>query len=163
MAQPPFLIAGFDMKKLLDRSCGLLCGAALFAIMTKVGAYAILRTTTLIFPPDTAATGAMVADLMLPAALVTLAVGAIGILGATTLPRLAAFAGIASMGTLFTAFAAFTPQATAAGLGGYAGAGGQLPGPRPKASPSQLTGVQVTGRRVPTSMTTAPTRRVGPR
>lgn len=41
-------------------------------------------------------------------------------------------------------------QATAAGLGGYAGAGGQLPGPRPKASPSQLTGVQVTGRRVPT-------------
>ena len=90
--------------------------AALFAIMTKVGAYAILRTTTLIFPPDTAATGSMVADLMLPAALVTLAVGSVGILGATTLPRLAAFAGIASMGTLFTAFSAFTPQATAAGL-----------------------------------------------
>lgn len=90
--------------------------AALFAIMTKVGAYAILRTTTLIFPPETAATGSMVADLMLPAALVTLAVGSIGILGATTLPRLAAFAGIASMGTLFTAFSAFTPQATAAGL-----------------------------------------------
>jgi multicomponent K+:H+ antiporter subunit D len=90
--------------------------AALFAIMTKVGAYAILRTTTLIFPPETAATGSMVADLMLPAALVTLAVGSVGILGATTLPRLAAFAGIASMGTLFTAFAAFTPQATAAGL-----------------------------------------------
>ncbi|NBE07671.1 monovalent cation/H+ antiporter subunit D [Paragemmobacter ruber] len=90
--------------------------AALFAIMTKVGAYAILRTTTLIFPPETAATGSMVADLMLPAALVTLAVGSVGILGATTLPRLAAFAGIASMGTLFTAFSAFTPQATAAGL-----------------------------------------------
>jgi multicomponent K+:H+ antiporter subunit D len=90
--------------------------AALFAIMTKVGAYAILRTSTLIFPPDTAATGTMVADLMLPAALVTLAVGSVGVLGATTLPRLAAFAGIASMGTLFTAFAAFSPQATAAGL-----------------------------------------------
>lgn len=90
--------------------------AALFAIMTKVGAYAILRTTTLIFPPETAAIGSMVADLMLPAALVTLAIGSIGILGATTLPRLAAFAGIASMGTLFTAFSAFTPQATAAGL-----------------------------------------------
>lgn len=90
--------------------------AALFAIMTKVGAYAILRTSTLIFPPDTAATGSMVADLMLPAALVTLAVGSIGILGATTLPRLAAFSGIASMGTIFTAFAAFTPEATSAAL-----------------------------------------------
>jgi multicomponent K+:H+ antiporter subunit D len=90
--------------------------AALFAIMTKVGAYAILRTSTLIFPPEAAAIGSMVADLMLPAALVTLAVGSIGILGATTLPRLAAFAGIASMGTLFTAFSAFTPQATSAGL-----------------------------------------------
>lgn len=90
--------------------------AALFAIMTKVGAYAILRTSTLFFPPETAAIGTMVADLMLPAALVTLALGAIGTLGATTLPRLAAFAGIASMGTLFTALAAFTPQATAAAL-----------------------------------------------
>lgn len=90
--------------------------AALFAIMTKVGAYAILRTTTLIFPPETAATGGMVADIMLPAALVTLAIGSIGILGATTLPRLAAFSGIASMGTIFTAFAAFTPEATSAAL-----------------------------------------------
>lgn len=90
--------------------------AALFAIMTKVGAYAILRTSTLIFPPEAAAIGPMVADLMLPAALVTLAIGSIGILGATTLPRLAAFAGIASMGTIFIAFSAFTPQATAAAL-----------------------------------------------
>jgi len=90
--------------------------AALFAIMTKVGAYAILRTSTLIFPPETAATGSMVGDIMLPAALVTLAIGSIGILGATTLPRLAAFAGIASMGTIFTAFAAFTPEATGAAL-----------------------------------------------
>ena len=90
--------------------------AALFAIMTKIGAYAILRTTTLIFPADTPATGSLIADLMLPAALITLALGAIGILGARSLPRLAAFAGIASMGTLFTAMAAGTPQATSAAL-----------------------------------------------
>jgi multicomponent K+:H+ antiporter subunit D len=90
--------------------------AALFAIMTKVGAYAILRTGTLIFPPDTAATGTMIADLLLPAALITLAIGALGVLGATTLPRLAALAAIASMGTLFIALSAFTPAATAAGL-----------------------------------------------
>lgn len=90
--------------------------AALFAIMTKVGAYAILRSTTLIFPPDAPAIGTLVTDLMLPAALLTLAVGAVGTLGAATLPRLAAFAGIASMGTLFVAMATFTPAATAAAL-----------------------------------------------
>jgi multicomponent K+:H+ antiporter subunit D len=90
--------------------------AALFAIMTKVGAYAILRTGTLIFPPETAATGTLIADLLLPAALLTLIIGALGVLGATTLPRLAALAAIASMGTLFVALSAFTPAATAAGL-----------------------------------------------
>ena len=52
-------------------------------------------------------------------------------------------------------------QAGAAGMGGYAGAGGTLPSRGPRANPSQLTGVQVTGRRVPTTMTTAPTRRYG--
>jgi len=90
--------------------------AALFAIMTKVGAYSTLRFGTLVFPPDLPATGDLLASLLLPAALVSLAVGAIGTLGATTLPRLAAFAGIASMGLAFTAIAAFTPQTTAAAL-----------------------------------------------
>ncbi|HEX9857343.1 MAG TPA: proton-conducting transporter membrane subunit, partial [Paracoccaceae bacterium] len=90
--------------------------AALFAVMTKVGAYATLRLYTLVFPPDTPATGALFADLLLPAALVTLAVGSIGVIGASTLARLVAFATIASMGTLFTAIAQFTPAATAAAL-----------------------------------------------
>ncbi|MFN6978196.1 MAG: monovalent cation/H+ antiporter subunit D [Gemmobacter sp.] len=90
--------------------------AALFAIMTKVGAYAVIRFYTLVFPADLPATGPIVADLLLPAALVTLAIGMIGVLGATGLARLAAFAAIGSMGTLFLAISAFTPQATAAAL-----------------------------------------------
>jgi multicomponent K+:H+ antiporter subunit D len=90
--------------------------AAMFAVMTKIGAYATLRAGTLIFPPDLPATGDLIASLLQPAALITLALGAIGTLGATTLPRLAAFAGIASMGTVFLAISAFTPQATAAAL-----------------------------------------------
>jgi multicomponent K+:H+ antiporter subunit D len=90
--------------------------AALFAVMTKVGAYAVIRVFTLIFPPTTAATGAMFGDVLLPAALATVTLGAIGVLGATSLPRLAAFAGIASMGTIFLATAAFTPAATGAAL-----------------------------------------------
>jgi multicomponent K+:H+ antiporter subunit D len=90
--------------------------AALFAVMTKVGAYAALRFGTLVYPADLALTEGLIGPLLLPAGLLTLALGAIGILGAGTLPRLAAFAALASMGTVFTAMAAFTPQATAATL-----------------------------------------------
>jgi len=90
--------------------------AALFAVMTKIGAYAVIRFGTLVLPPETAATGTLIADLLLPAAIVTLLVGAVGVLGASSLGRLAAFAAIASMGTAFLAIAAFTPQATAAAL-----------------------------------------------
>ncbi len=90
--------------------------AALFAVMTKVGAYAVIRMFTLIFPPTVAATGGLFADLLLPAAIATLILGAVGIIGATTLSRLAAFAAITSMGTVFIAVSAFTPQATAAAL-----------------------------------------------
>ncbi len=90
--------------------------AAMFAVMTKVGAYAVIRFGTLVFPPDLPATNLLYATLLLPAALATLGVGAIGTLGATTLPRLAAFTGIASMGTVFAAIAHFTPTATAAAL-----------------------------------------------
>lgn len=90
--------------------------AALFAVMTKVGAYAVIRVFTLIFPPETAATGALFADILLPAAIMTLIVGAIGVLGATGMARLVAFAAIGSMGTLFIAVSQFTPQAMTAGL-----------------------------------------------
>jgi multicomponent K+:H+ antiporter subunit D len=90
--------------------------AAMFAVMTKIGAYAVIRFGTMVFPPDLPATGALLHQLVLPAGLVTLALGAVGVLGATTLPRLAAFGGIASMGTAFVAIAAFTPETTTAAL-----------------------------------------------
>ena len=90
--------------------------AALFAVMTKVGAYAVIRVYTLVFPPGTPATELLFADLLLPAALVTLAVGAVGVLGATGLARMVAFAAIGSMGTLFIAVAQFTPEAMTAAL-----------------------------------------------
>lgn len=90
--------------------------AALFAVMTKIGAYAAIRFGVMVIPPSTAATGTLIQDLFLPAAILTLAIGAIGVLGASTLGRLAAFAAIASMGTAFIAISSFTPQATAAAL-----------------------------------------------
>src|SRR6056297_159485 len=90
--------------------------AALFAIMTKIGAYAILRFYTLVFGPDLDATAELIDQVLLYGALATLAVGMIGILGARHLGRLAAFAAIGSMGTLLIAIAGFTPQSTTAAL-----------------------------------------------
>jgi len=90
--------------------------AALFAIMTKVGAYAILRMYTLVFGPDLAMTEGLVGDWLLPAALLTLAVGAAGVLGAREIGRLAAYAAITSMGTLLIAIALFTETGAAAAL-----------------------------------------------
>jgi len=89
--------------------------AALFAIMTKVGVYGIIRFYTLVFPQDTVIES-VVMDLLLPAALFTLAIGQIGILGTRNLGRLAAFAAVGSVGTLMIAVAQFTPQATAAAV-----------------------------------------------
>ncbi|WP_054008268.1 monovalent cation/H+ antiporter subunit D [Cypionkella psychrotolerans] len=90
--------------------------AALFAVMTKVGAYALIRFGTLVFPTDLPATNTLLASLLYPAALATIAVGALGTFGTRSLPRQIAFAAIGSMGTLLLAVSAFTPQATAAAL-----------------------------------------------
>ncbi len=90
--------------------------AALFAVMTKVGAYAVIRFGVMVVPATTPATGGLVADMVLPAGLLTLVLGALGVLGAGTLSRLAAFAAVASMGTLFIAISGFTPAATSAAL-----------------------------------------------
>jgi multicomponent K+:H+ antiporter subunit D len=89
--------------------------AALFAIMTKVGVYAIVRVYTLIFP-ITGTTGTLAHDLLLPAALVTLVIGMVGILGARDLGRAVTYSVIGSVGTMMLAFAQFTQGATAAGL-----------------------------------------------
>ena len=90
--------------------------AALFAVMTKVGAYSVIRVFTLIFPVTLAPMGGLVADVVVPAALVTLAIGMIGVLGGGTLARTVSFAAIGSMGTLFLAIGTFSELATDAAL-----------------------------------------------
>ncbi|MBE0452638.1 monovalent cation/H+ antiporter subunit D [Roseovarius autotrophicus] len=90
--------------------------AALFAIMTKVGAYAILRFYTLVFGPDLGVTAALIDRILIYGAILTLVVGMIGVLGARRLGRLAAFAAIGSMGTLLVAIAGFTEASTAAAV-----------------------------------------------
>ena len=90
--------------------------AALFAIMTKVGAYSIIRVTTLIFGDDAQASAWAPADWMLPAALITIALGFFGVLAAKGLRDLAAFAVVGSMGALLSAVAVFQPDAMSAAL-----------------------------------------------
>ncbi len=90
--------------------------AALFAIMTKVGAYAIIRVYTLIFPPDLEVTVGLHGMWLLPAALISLAIGMVGVLAARKLDRLVAFAVIGSMGMVMVAISIFTPTSVAAAL-----------------------------------------------
>ncbi|WP_116131865.1 monovalent cation/H+ antiporter subunit D [Tropicimonas sp. IMCC34043] len=90
--------------------------AALFAILTKVGAYAILRMYTLVFGADVPAVGSYFSELLMASALVSLVVGSIGVLGAKQLPRQAAFAVLASMGTLLIAIGLNTSAGTGAAL-----------------------------------------------
>jgi len=90
--------------------------AALFAIMTKVGAYAILRVYTLSFGPDMPATGTMPGEWLFWGALVTTAIGGIGVLGAKRLMPMLSFAVVGSMGTLMLAVSALTPESSVAAL-----------------------------------------------
>lgn len=90
--------------------------AALFAIMTKVGVYAIVRVTTLLF----GASAGAVADLawpVLPAlAGATLALAAVGVLAARQLRALVAYLVVASAGTLLLAVGLGTAATLSAAL-----------------------------------------------
>lgn len=90
--------------------------AALFAIMTKVGAYSIIRVYTLIFGDGAGEAGALAGMWLVPAALVTLVVGMLGVLAARSLGQLVSFAVVGSMGTLLVAVGMFSPQAMSAAL-----------------------------------------------
>ncbi len=102
----------------LPGTYGVACApvAALFAIMTKVGAYAVLRVHLMVFGGPEAPTAGLTEPWVIPAAAVTLALGTLGVLGARSIQRLAAFSVIASMGTLLLVVALPTVPATSAAL-----------------------------------------------
>ncbi len=76
---------------------------AVFALLTKLGVYALLRLWTVMFAPDTGASAGFGQDVLLAIGLVTLMAGALGILGTQRLSNLAGFSVLVSAGTLLTA------------------------------------------------------------
>ena len=90
--------------------------AALFAVLTKVGVYAILRIYPLVFGPDAGEVADVAAAWVLPAALVTLAFGALGVLAARSLRTMAGWMVVYSVGTLLVAVGLFTEAGYAAAV-----------------------------------------------
>ena len=90
--------------------------AALFAVMTKVGAYSILRVYTLAFGPHAGAGTDLIQPWLLPLALATLTVGTIGAMGSDRLSRQVAYLVVASIGTLLVGVGLGTAAGIGAGL-----------------------------------------------
>jgi multicomponent K+:H+ antiporter subunit D len=88
--------------------------AALFAVMTKVGVYAIVRVYTLIFGVGSVADIAL--DWLMPFAILTIVLAGIGALAATTLRRLVSYLVILSVGTLLAGVGMFSEAGIAAAL-----------------------------------------------
>lgn len=90
--------------------------AAMFAIMTKVGAYAVIRVYTLIFGSAAGVAADVALPWLLPVALATIAVATIGALAGSSVRVLVSYLTIASVGTIFVGIGLFTPAALSAAL-----------------------------------------------
>lgn len=90
--------------------------AALFAIMTKVGVYSILRIHTLIFGAEAGELANIAIPWLWPLGLLTLAIGSIGVIASPGLKLMTANLVVVSAGTLLTAIALQSEKATGAAL-----------------------------------------------
>lgn len=90
--------------------------AALFAVMTKVGLYAVLRVGSLLFGGTAGALAGFANSAMLMAGVLTLVLASLGVLAATRLRMLAAYLVLVSAATLFIAFALASDASVGAGL-----------------------------------------------
>jgi multicomponent K+:H+ antiporter subunit D len=90
--------------------------AALFAIMTKVGVYAIVRVHGSVFGADAGAAALVAGPWLLWGALATAALGAVGAFAAATLARMVAYLAVASVGTLLVGVAVSSGASLGAAL-----------------------------------------------
>jgi multicomponent K+:H+ antiporter subunit D len=90
--------------------------AALFAIMTKVGVYSMMRVYTLIFGDEAGELSHMAQSWLWWLALATIAMGAVGVLASQDLRKLTANLVIVSVGTLVALVAVQTIEASSAAI-----------------------------------------------
>ena len=90
--------------------------AALFAIMTKVGIYTVLRLWTLLFSGQAGASAYFASDWLIYGGMATIVCAAIAILAAQRLERMASLSILVSAGILLSAVGFAQPNLTAAAL-----------------------------------------------
>jgi multicomponent K+:H+ antiporter subunit D len=90
--------------------------ASVFAIMTKVGVYVVLRLSLLLFGDDAGTSAHFGSNWILAGGLMTMIYGLIGILAAQDMPRMSGYAVLVSSGTVLAAI----------GIGGVSVTGGML-------------------------------------
>lgn len=90
--------------------------AALFAIMTKVGVYSMMRIYTLVFGDEAGELSHMAQGWLWWLALATIAMGAIGVLASQDIRKLVANLVIVSVGTLVALVAVQTVEASSAAI-----------------------------------------------
>ncbi|NQW81326.1 MAG: monovalent cation/H+ antiporter subunit D [Polaromonas sp.] len=90
--------------------------AALFAIMTKVGVYSIIRVHVGIFGEGAGHAAMVVQPWLLPVALITCVLGVLGALAARSLARLVAYLTISSVGVILASVGLFTTASLSAAL-----------------------------------------------
>ena len=90
--------------------------AALFAIMTKVGVYSIIRVFTLMFGIEAGALANIGQPWLLPLGLITLALGTFGVLAAQCLRKQVAYLVVVSVGTLIAGVGLLSVESMAASL-----------------------------------------------
>jgi multicomponent K+:H+ antiporter subunit D len=88
--------------------------AALFAVLTKVGVYSILRVFTVVFGEEAGALAGIATPWLWPLAIATLIIATIGALSAHSLRQLTGHLVVMSIGTLIAGVAMSTTEATGA-------------------------------------------------
>jgi multicomponent K+:H+ antiporter subunit D len=77
--------------------------AAIFAVMSKLGVYVILRLWTLVFGPEAGPLAGFGGEWLLFAGMLTIMFGTVGVLASQSLPRLAGCSVLVSSGTVIAA------------------------------------------------------------
>ena len=90
--------------------------AALFAVLTKVGVYVVLRTWLLFFGQEAGASAGFGGAALIFGGMATLAFGATGVLASQDLSRLASYSLLVSSGTLLAAVGMGSAAITSAAL-----------------------------------------------